>query len=114
MVTSIKSVTSVSSREQVFELFRRWGYLQADLDPLGHLRPEPQPEIELAGEAADEARGFYCGSIGAEFMHIADAERRHWIQERMESAPPVLDRQRILERLIEAELFDQILQSRYL
>ena len=26
-------------RERVFDAFRRWGYLEADLDPLGFLRP---------------------------------------------------------------------------
>ncbi|MGE0407350.1 MAG: hypothetical protein AB7O65_13725 [Candidatus Korobacteraceae bacterium] len=30
----------VDERERVFDLFRRWGYLQADLDPLQlHLEP---------------------------------------------------------------------------
>jgi 2-oxoglutarate dehydrogenase complex dehydrogenase (E1) component-like enzyme len=26
-------------RERVLDLFRRWGYLEANLDPLGCLRP---------------------------------------------------------------------------
>ena len=31
-------------RELVFDIFRRWGYLQATLDPLGqYLAPEPFP-----------------------------------------------------------------------
>ena len=25
----------VQDREQIFDIFRRWGYLQATLDPLG-------------------------------------------------------------------------------
>src|SRR5258706_984591 len=114
MATSVKSAIPATDREQVFDAFRRCGYLQADLDALGHLRPQPQPELDIAGDAADEARGYYCGTIGVEFMHIGDAERRRWIEERMESAPPEPDRHRILERLIEAELFEQVLQSRYL
>ena len=30
-------------RERIFDLFRRWGYLQADLDPLGHFRARRIP-----------------------------------------------------------------------
>ncbi|MGB6876829.1 MAG: 2-oxoglutarate dehydrogenase E1 component [Candidatus Acidiferrales bacterium] len=102
-------------REAIFDAFRRWGYYEADLDPLGDLKPQPVPELDqLSGEAADEARRIYCGTIGADFMHILDGERRRWIQERMESAAPEPDRARILERLVRAELFEQVVQSRYL
>ncbi|MFZ0638378.1 MAG: 2-oxoglutarate dehydrogenase E1 component [Candidatus Acidiferrales bacterium] len=102
-------------REAIFDAFRRWGYYEADLDPLGDLKPQPVPELEqLSGEAADEARRIYCGTIGADFMHILDGERRRWIQERMESPAPEPDRARILERLVRAELFEQVVQSRYL
>jgi 2-oxoglutarate dehydrogenase E1 component len=103
------------AREAVFDAFRRWGYYEADLDPLGDFKPQPVPELEqLSGEAADEARRIYCGTIGADFMHILDGERRRWIQERMESPAPEPDRARILERLVRAELFEQVVQSRYL
>src|SRR5579864_4272380 len=103
-----------AEREGVFEAFRRWGYLQADLDPLGLFRPQPHPELQLSGPAAEEARRYYCGSIGAEFAHIADPERRRWIERRMESSAPAPDQQYILERLIRADLFEQVMQSRYL
>ncbi|HEY6939648.1 MAG TPA: 2-oxoglutarate dehydrogenase E1 component [Terriglobales bacterium] len=108
------SVPQDAERERVFEAFRRWGYLQADLDPLGLFRPHSHPELDLSGPAAQEARGYYCGSIGVEFAHISDLERRRWIEQRMESAPPALDQQHILERLIRADLFEQVMQSRYL
>lgn len=102
-------------RESIFDAFRRWGYYEADLDPLGDFKPQPVRELEqLSGEAADEARRTYCGTIGADFMHILDGERRRWIQEQMESPAPVPDRPRILERLVRAELFEQVVQSRYL
>ena len=32
-------------RERVFELFRQWGYLEAELDPLGLLPPQPHPDL---------------------------------------------------------------------
>ena len=75
-------------RERVFDPFRRWGYLEADLDPLGFLPPEAHPSLQIEGEIAEEARRIYCGTVGAEFMHIADPERRRWIQERMEGRSP--------------------------
>jgi 2-oxoglutarate dehydrogenase E1 component len=105
----------ISQRDQVFDAFRRWGHLQAKLDPLGqYLLPGPVPELNFAGEDAEEAKGFYSGSIGVEFMHIPDAARREWIQERMEQTSPAPDQRQILERLIQADLFEQVIQSRYL
>jgi 2-oxoglutarate dehydrogenase E1 component len=103
-----------AERERVFDAFRRWGYLQADLDPLGLFRPHPHPELRLSGAAAQEASSYYCGSIGAEFAHISDPERRRWIEQRMESPAPATDQQHTLERLIRADLFEQVMQSRYL
>ena len=100
--------------ENVFEGYRRWGYLAADLDPLGFLTPVVHPELVATGEVAAAARKFYCGTIGAEFFHIDETERRRWIAERMESDAPVPDRAFILERLIRADLFEQVLQARYL
>ena len=105
----------ISQRDQVFDAFRRWGYLQANLDPLGqYLLPAPVPELNFDGEAAEEAKGYYCGSIGVEFMHLPDAARREWIQERMEQTSPAPDQRQVLERLIQADLFEQVIQSRYL
>jgi 2-oxoglutarate dehydrogenase complex, dehydrogenase (E1) component, and related enzymes len=103
-----------SDRERVFELFRRWGFYESDLDPLGFFKPQKHPELDLTGSAADEARAIYCGTIGAEFMHLPEAERRQWIAERMESPAPAVNQQHILERLIRADLFEQVLQARYL
>ncbi|MGC2322999.1 MAG: thiamine pyrophosphate-dependent enzyme, partial [Terriglobales bacterium] len=106
--------TATLEREQVFDLFRRWGYLEADLDPLGFLTPEPHPELNLDGADAEQARRSYCGTIGAEFTHLPDRERRRWIQEHLESPPSAPNRRRILERLVRAEIFEQVLQARYL
>ncbi len=100
--------------EGVLEGYRRWGYLAANLDPLGFLTPIVHPELVTSGEAAAAARKFYCGTIGAEFAHIDDTERRRWIAARLESDAPQPDRSFILERLIRAELFEQVLQARYL
>jgi 2-oxoglutarate dehydrogenase E1 component len=106
--------TVVLEKEQVFDVFRRWGYLEADLDPLGFITPVPYPELDVNGPDAEQARRYYCATIGAEFMHLPDSERRRWIEQRLESAPPEPDRQHILERLLRAEVFEQVLQARYL
>src|SRR5215467_4709466 len=103
-----------SERDRVFDLFRHWGYLEADLDPLGFLRPQPQLDLQIESEYAREARNIYCGTIGVEFMHITDPERRRWIAERMEAEPGPVDQQRVLDFLIRADIFEQVMQSRYL
>ncbi len=101
-------------RERVFEAFRAWGYLEADLDPLGFLRPRPHPDLQIDSEYARDARSIYCGTIGIEINHISDPERRRWIYDRMESGAEPEDQQRILDLLIRADLFEQVLQQRYL
>jgi 2-oxoglutarate dehydrogenase E1 component len=102
-------------RETTFDIFRRWGYLQASLDPLGQfLPPEPFPTPAPEGEAAVEARSFYCGTIAVEFMHISSPEQRQWLQERMEQKAQTQDQKLILTQLIRADLFEQVIQSRYL
>jgi len=114
---AVRDLSSASNpeRERVFDAFRRWGYLEADLDPLGFLQPEPHPELQVDDEFAHEARRIYSGTIGVEFAHIADPERRRWIQERMEgSSQPEVDQEHVLDQLIRAELFEQVLQKRYL
>ncbi len=60
------------------------------------------------------ARQCYCSTIGAEFMHIPDGERRRWVADRMEADPPPVDSARVLDRLIRAGIFEQVLQSRYI
>ncbi len=113
-----RTAPSVKARaeeqERVFDAFRRWGYLEADLDPLKHFAPLPHPELALSGDAAAQARRIYCGTIGVEFMQMPEPERRRWIAERMEATPPQADRARILERILSADVFEQVLQTRYL
>ena len=111
--TALLDVTN-GERERVFDAYRRWGYLEADLDPLGFLRPVPHSDLPVDGEFAQEARRVYCGTIGAEFMHITDPARRRWIQDRLEGPQTAVDQQIALDLLIRAEVFEQVLQQRYL
>src|SRR2546428_9813819 len=111
---SANGSASSANRERIFEAFRRWGYLEANLDPLGFLEPLKSPDLAFSGRDADAARQIYSGTIGADFMHLLEPERRRWIAERMESPAPESDRDVILTRLVRADLLEQVLQSRYL
>ncbi|MEC8204938.1 MAG: 2-oxoglutarate dehydrogenase E1 component, partial [Pseudomonadota bacterium] len=60
----------------------------------------------------------YCGKIGVEFMHIQEPEEKAWIQERIEGIRNRTDftdlgRRTILERLTQAEIFEQYLDRKY-
>src|ERR1700726_3262239 len=109
-----KTAVGSEERERIFDPFRRWGYLEADLDPLKLFKPLKYPDLELTGPVADEARSIYCGTVGAEFMHLREPERRRWIAERIEAPVAEVDQSKILERLVRADLFEQVLQARYL
>src|SRR6202161_2967397 len=101
-------------RERIFDLFRRYGYLEADLDPLKIFKPLKYPDLQITGPVAEESREIYCGTIGADFMHIMEPDRRQWIIERIENIHTDVDQNKILERLVRADLFEQVLQARYL
>jgi 2-oxoglutarate dehydrogenase E1 component len=109
-----ESAATAEAQDRVWDAFRRWGYLQANLDPLGDLEPVAMLELDITGSEAEAARRVYCGTIGAEFMHIPDRGRREWVRERMEAEAPEPDRMRILGLLIRAEIFEHVLQTRYL
>jgi 2-oxoglutarate dehydrogenase E1 component len=125
--------------------FRMVGTRKAKVDPL--LRVSPQAPVELAPtfhglSAVDMSTRFstadtflfdddatlrdivsaleqtYCGTLGAEFMHLADVNERRWWQMQLEStrAKPsfsVAEKNRILERLTAAEGLEKYLHTRY-
>ncbi|MGA3127536.1 MAG: 2-oxoglutarate dehydrogenase E1 component [Candidatus Korobacteraceae bacterium] len=114
VISSVEVSPESKPAERTYDLFRRWGYLQADLDPLGHFSPLDYSELRINGPEAERAREIYCGTIGAEFMHIPDPERRQWIIDRLEGAQPAVDTQAILRQLLEADIFEQMLQTLYI
>jgi 2-oxoglutarate dehydrogenase E1 component len=106
-------------RTEVFEIFRRWGYLQATLDPLKQYLPaEPFPiDLPEGSDAiAEEARRYYCGNIALEFSHIASPEKREWLQAKMEQPYTETPEQQkhTLTLLAESDIFEQTIQQRYL
>jgi 2-oxoglutarate dehydrogenase complex dehydrogenase (E1) component-like enzyme len=65
----VDTAVSKDGNEKIWDAFRRWGYLQANIDPLGDLKPVSMPELDVQGPDAEAARRYYCASIGVEFMH---------------------------------------------
>ncbi len=128
---------------QLIHNYRVRGHLVADLDPLDRARA-PHRDLDpatygltlwdldrefmtggLSGEdegtlreILDTLRETYCGTIGVEYMYIADPERKDWLQNRMESSRnyPALDaasKKRVLEKIVEAESFERFLHTKY-
>ena len=123
--------------------YRVRGHVLADLDPL-QFAPKDWPELDMSTYGLtlwDKERTFYsdgvtkkpfatlreiqevlhltyCRHVGAEFMHIADEEQRHWLRVQMEQnrneEPLSRDAQlQILDKLVEAEAFEQFLHTRF-
>tara|TARA_Y100001954_G_scaffold239040_1_gene310541 strand:- start:81 stop:2849 length:2769 start_codon:yes stop_codon:yes gene_type:complete len=60
----------------------------------------------------------YCKKIGIEFWHINDTEVRRWIRKKFEEGSTTFDhapekRKRILQKLNEATVFENFLQTKY-
>ena len=124
--------------------YRSRGHLAAKLDPLGMTPPDQTPDLELgfhhlgqsdlgdefstggvAGQPRMKLRDLlarlqatYTGSIGAEFMHIFEADQRQWLYQRLEAAGGNYNldaetRRRTLERLTAAEGLERYLHTKY-
>ncbi|AIA70316.1 2-oxoglutarate dehydrogenase E1 component [Pectobacterium atrosepticum SCRI1043] len=130
---------------QLINAFRFRGHQQANLDPI-FLRPqEPVAELDLdyhnltqddlqesfnVGSFAigkdtmkledlyDALKRTYCGSIGAEYMHMTSTEEKRWIQQRIESVTgqpsfTVEEKRRFLKELTAAEGLERYLGAKY-
>ena len=69
-------------------------------------------------DIVERVRSTYCSHIGVEYMHITSPEEKGWIQDRIESIGNHTDftdfgKVTILERLTEAETFEQFLNVKY-
>jgi 2-oxoglutarate dehydrogenase E1 component len=123
--------------------YRARGHRVADFDPLGGRAkyfPELDPahygfghddlgRSFLAGDLPGgpvqpleqmlaTLRETYCGKVGVEFTHIQDPARKTWLQRRLEESRnrtqlDAEDRERILENLSAAELFERFLATRF-
>ncbi|MCC6593409.1 MAG: 2-oxoglutarate dehydrogenase E1 component [Xanthomonadales bacterium] len=129
---------------RLINAYRTRGHLAANLDPLGLTPPEAVPDLSLEfnglaqtdldtefdsstlhgprrrplREIVARLKAAYCGSIGAEFMHIADYAQRRWMQERFEAAAfgfgyDAARKRRVLDRLTAAEGLERYLHTQY-
>jgi 2-oxoglutarate dehydrogenase E1 component len=124
--------------------YRVRGHLAADLDPLGLARQELPADISpeyhgFSGAALDRKvfmggvlglkwstvrdlvdilKRNYCGTVGLEYMHIADVEERRFLQDRFEGADKSIDftpegKKAILSAVVRAEQYEKFLGKKY-
>ncbi|MCT8347210.1 2-oxoglutarate dehydrogenase E1 component [Photorhabdus temperata] len=130
---------------QLINAFRFRGHQNANLDPLGLWKQDSVPDLDPVFHnltEADFAETFnvgsfalgketmkladlyealkrtYCGSIGAEYMHITNTEEKRWIQQRLESVTvssqfSAEEKQRFLAELTAAEGLERYLGAKF-
>lgn len=123
--------------ERLVQAYRELGHLAARIDPLGRERPRPK-ELSLEahgllredlfrslppffgaptlGDLLGRLEEVYLGPVGFEVVHT-EPEERAWLLSRIEAPwpkPPREVRRRMLERLMQASLFEAFLQRKYL
>ncbi len=97
-----------------------YGFTEADLNRsfnVGSFHGFERDHATLR-EILEAIRQTYCGSIGCEYMYIADIQQKRWIQSRLESirATPGYDvetKRRILGRVTAAETLERYLHTKY-
>lgn len=105
------------------EAYRRFGHLAARLDPLGRddavAVTDFEPRLAAPARAPDvwiaHLHAAYCGAIGWEFAHIADAEVRAFFATAAETADaslPAVEARAALMTLARAEAFETALSRR--
>jgi len=95
-----------------------YGLTEADMDTVFSTGSFVGPEKATLREILQAVRQTYCGSIGVEYMYIADTAQKRWIQNRLEGprAQPAYAteyKRHILERLNAAEGLEKYLHTRY-
>ncbi|MCA0432128.1 MAG: 2-oxoglutarate dehydrogenase E1 component [Proteobacteria bacterium] len=95
-----------------------YGFTAADMDRSIFLDNVLGLESATARQILDILRRTYCGTLGVEFMHITDPEQKSWIQQRIEGENKEITftkegKKAILNKLIEAEGFEQFLNVKY-
>ncbi|HPF69065.1 MAG TPA: 2-oxoglutarate dehydrogenase E1 component [Candidatus Krumholzibacteria bacterium] len=96
-----------------------YGFTEADLDRVfaaGTLSPGDMLPLR---EILRRLQATYARYIGVQYMHIDDLRVREWLQGRMEPGENRVElhpevQRRILQRLIDAENFEEFIQNKYL
>ena len=94
------------------------GLTEADMDVVFNTGSLQGPDQATLRDILDIVRTTYCGTIGAEYMHIVETSQKRWIQQRLEvcRAQPDFDavkRKTLLERVIAAGALEEYLHTKY-
>eukprot|EP00484_Ammonia_sp_Unknown_P029358 CAMPEP_0197031134 /NCGR_PEP_ID=MMETSP1384-20130603/10224_1 /TAXON_ID=29189 /ORGANISM="Ammonia sp." /LENGTH=1058 /DNA_ID=CAMNT_0042460619 /DNA_START=34 /DNA_END=3210 /DNA_ORIENTATION=+ len=110
------------------ELLRKetWGFTDADLDRPIFVGDHRQFLLLMGVDSAyvtlraveNKLREVYCGTIGYQYMHIANFERNQWLRKAIERdiqdyTASKEEKIRILDRLLWAEEFENFLDIKY-
>ena len=130
---------------QLINAFRFRGHQNANIDPLGLWQRDKVRDLQLShhdlsendfdkefnigslaigqetmnlGDLYKALRKTYCGSIGAEYMHMTSTEEKRWIQGRLESVQSqgqysVEQKEEILKGLIAADGLEKYLGAKF-
>ncbi|MDX8495696.1 2-oxoglutarate dehydrogenase E1 component [Mesorhizobium sp. VK22B] len=95
-----------------------YGFTAADYDRPIFLDNVLGLEFGTIRQMLDILARTYCSTLGVEFMHISDPEEKAWIQARIEGADKEITftatgKKAILQKLIEAEGFEQYIDVKY-
>jgi 2-oxoglutarate dehydrogenase E1 component len=105
-------------RAALTEALRRWGHLNAHLNPLAAPQPAPDIEAHLPPDPAapDTLNALYHGTLAVETAHIDDPALRNWLTHQFEAtalAPPPGDEAAMLWDLIRADVFETFLARKF-
>jgi 2-oxoglutarate dehydrogenase E1 component len=107
------------AHDQNVELdYRSYGFTDADLDRHIFIDGVLGLNFPTLREIMARVEETYCSTIGVEYMHIQGTREKQWIQERIEGVHNRTDftprgKEAILERLTEAEGFENFLNVKY-
>ncbi len=95
-----------------------FGFSDADLDRVVDAAPFEGADRLPLRELIERLQATYCRTFAVEYLHIQQAEQRHWLQDRMEPTcnTPALSaesRMQILQHLVTAEGLEQFFQLKY-
>ncbi|MCP3931626.1 MAG: 2-oxoglutarate dehydrogenase E1 component [Bacteroidetes bacterium] len=98
-----------------------FGLSEADMnDEFQAGRHAKLENIAKLHEVVAHMKRIYCGNIGFEYNHIQDSTKRNWLREKVESHHPEnaydlssKKKQRILEKLNGAVIFERFLHTKY-
>jgi 2-oxoglutarate dehydrogenase E1 component len=96
-----------------------FGLVDADLGNVFSSENVAGPDRTTLADLLSLLKETYCRHIGVELAHLHDVELRTWLLHRMESTRNRLDlstaeRRRLLEKVIDAEVFEQFLHVKFL